>query len=490
MIQKITYSVVIGRNGQPDSNGHYLVHIEAYQNGHRVYFSTHIHLPRECFVGGLVVNHPLAHKYNAYIYKFRNEIEALELDMIAQGKRCTLPILKAAVSNRACNATTLAAFTESVISSSNRCEHTRSIYRTTIKAVEAFQPGTTLHDIDYDFLVRFNAAQKEKGMSHNTIVCRLRNIRAIINEAVKRHLLNADDNPFLQFRIPSMTPRRGFLDYKDLRHLARLRVDDKEARVRDAFLFCCYTGLRYSDIITLRTEHIQGDWLVKKQEKTGETVKIPFKSLFKGAALEILKRYDSVEDLARIGHNSHANRVLRDLDILKKINEKTKAVVQMTLTTADENLCKIIEPNVCTTSKRFEALKTFRDNGIPTVVWLCPVLPYINDTRENIEAILKMCVEAQVRGVICFGMGLTLRDGNREYFYRQLDKHFPGLKNRYIREYGNRYELPSPRGDELMRLFHQTCEKNGIMHDKDEIFSYLHRFEEKSPHEQLSLWEL
>ena len=185
-----------------------------------------------------------------------------------------------------------------------------------------------------------------------------------------------------------------------------------------------------------------------------------------------------------------SDRVLRDLDILKKINEKTKAVVQMTLTTADENLCKIIEPNVCTTSKRFEALKTFRDNGIPTVVWLCPVLPYINDTRENIEAILKMCVEAQVRGVICFGMGLTLRDGNREYFYRQLDRHFPGLKNRYIREYGNRYELPSPRGDELMRLFHQTCEKNGIMHDKDEIFSYLHRFEEKSPHEQLSLWEL
>lgn len=313
MIQKITYSVVIGRNGQPDSNGHYLVHIEAYQNGHRVYFSTHIHLPRECYFGGLVVNHPLAHKYNAYIYKFRNEIEALELDMIAQGKRCTLPILKAAVSNRACNATTLAAFTESVISSSNRCEHTRSIYRTTIKAVEAFQPGTTLHDIDYDFLVRFNAAQKEKGMSHNTIVCRLRNIRTIINEAVKRRLLSADDNPFLLFSIPSMTPRRGFLDYKDLRHLARLRVDDKEARVRDAFLFCCYTGLRYSDLLTLREDHIKGEWLVKKQVKTGDIVQIPFKSLFKGAALEIIKRYDSVEDLARIGHNSHANRVLREL---------------------------------------------------------------------------------------------------------------------------------------------------------------------------------
>ena len=114
----------------------------------------------------------------------------------------------------------------------------------------------------------------------------------------------------------------------------------------------------------------------------------------------------------------------------------------------------------------------------------------INDTRENIEVILRMCIEAQVRGVICFGMGLTLRDGSREYFYRQLDRHFPGLKERYIREFGNRYEVPSPRSDELMRLFHHTCEQNGIMHDNDEIFAYLHRFEEKEPFGQLSLWEL
>ena len=183
-----------------------------------------------------------------------------------------------------------------------------------------------------------------------------------------------------------------------------------------------------------------------------------------------------------------SDRVLRDLDILKRINEKTKAVVQITLTTADEDLCKLIEPNVCATKDRFEALKVLRDNGIPTVVWLCPILPYINDTRENIEAILDMCVEAQVRGVICFGMGLTLREGDREYFYRQLDRHFPGLKERYVREYGDRYEIPSPRGGELMRLFHDTCEKNGVMHDNDEIFAYLHRFEEREPFGQLSLW--
>ena len=191
-----------------------------------------------------------------------------------------------------------------------------------------------------------------------------------------------------------------------------------------------------------------------------------------------------------IALQTKSDRVLRDLEILKRINEKTKAVVQMTLTTADENLCKIIEPKVCSTKERFATLKVLRDNGIPTVVWMCPILPYINDTRENIEAILQMCIDAQVRGVICFGMGLTLRDGSREYFYRQLDRLFPGLKERYIREYGDRYKVPSPHSDELMRLFHHTCGQNGIMHDNDEIFAYLRHFEEKEPFGQLSLWEL
>ena len=180
--------------------------------------------------------------------------------------------------------------------------------------------------------------------------------------------------------------------------------------------------------------------------------------------------------------------VLRDLDILRRIDEKTKAVVQMTLTTADEKLCRIIEPNVSTANERFEALKALRDAGIPTVVWLCPVLPFINDTEENIRTILGMCVEAGVRGVLCFGMGLTLREGNREYFYRQLDIHFPRLKERYIREYGNNYMVDSPRSTELMRLFHRICEENGILHSNDQIFEYLRKFEEKNAAEQLCLW--
>lgn len=179
-------------------------------------------------------------------------------------------------------------------------------------------------------------------------------------------------------------------------------------------------------------------------------------------------------------------RILRDMDLLQRINSHAKAVVQMTLTTCDEELCRKIEPNVSTTRERVEALKRFRDAGIPTIVWLCPILPFLNDTPENVRGIIDYCIEAGVKGIINFGMGLTLRDGNREYFYAQLDRHFPGLKEQYIRTYGNAYDIPSPRDKELLKLFHETCEAHGIWHDNDTIFRYMSRWDEKT--DQLSFF--
>ena len=184
-----------------------------------------------------------------------------------------------------------------------------------------------------------------------------------------------------------------------------------------------------------------------------------------------------------------SDRCLRDLELLAKINERSKAVLQMTLTTHGDGLCRILEPNVSPTSRRVAALKQFREAGVPTVVWLSPILPYINDTRENIEGLLESCIEAGVKGILCFNMGLTLREGSREYFYTQLDMHFPGLKGQYILEFGNDYEINSPKNTELMQLFHETCEKAGIMHDVRQIFQYLHEFEEKEEHMQMSLFD-
>ena len=200
-------------------------------------------------------------------------------------------------------------------------------------------------------------------------------------------------------------------------------------------------------------------------------------------ALKLIDRYGFGVTLI-----TKSDRLLRDIDLLKSINDKTKAVVQVTLTTYDDELCKLIEPNVCPTSARFEMLKKLRDAGIPTVVWLCPILPFINDTRDNLLGILSMCAEAGVRGIINFGMGLTLREGNREYFYKMLDRHFPGMKERYIKTFGNSYVADSPNSAELNALLRQFCFERGIMADNEHIFEYLSAFEEKESGEQISLF--
>ena len=199
--------------------------------------------------------------------------------------------------------------------------------------------------------------------------------------------------------------------------------------------------------------------------------------------LEIIDKYGF-----GLAIQTKSGRILRDLDLLKSINEKTKCVVEITLTTYDEDLCRILEPNVSTTKERFEVLKVMRDNGIPTVVWLCPILPFINDTEENLRGILDYCIEAGVHAVLCWGMGMTLREGDREYFYMKLDEHFPGLKERYHRKYGYSYEIGSDNNDPLMKIFHEKCEQHGIMTGNDRIFEYLGKFPEQPDVDQLSFF--
>lgn len=197
--------------------------------------------------------------------------------------------------------------------------------------------------------------------------------------------------------------------------------------------------------------------------------------------LETINRYEF-----GLAIQTKSDRILRDIDLLEEINQKAKCVVEMTLTTYDDELCSTLEPNVCNTKRRIEVLEMMGERGIPTVVWLSPILPFINDTEENITAILEECVRIGVKGIICFGMGLTLRDGDREYYYAALDKHFPGLKDKYIKTYGNQYELPSPNTKSLMKIFTDTCKQHGIMYQPDECFRYMNELPER--YEQMRLF--
>ncbi len=183
-----------------------------------------------------------------------------------------------------------------------------------------------------------------------------------------------------------------------------------------------------------------------------------------------------------------SDRILRDIDLIEEINRSAKFVVQMTLTTWDDDLCKILEPNVCNTKRRLEVLEEMQKRGIPTMVWMTPILPFINDTKENITAILDECVRVGVKGIIDFGMGLTLREGDREYYYAALDKHFPGLKEQYISRYGNAYELPSPNAKELEGIFKRICKDNNILSTPDECFRYMQELPDK--YRQMSIFDM
>ena len=185
--------------------------------------------------------------------------------------------------------------------------------------------------------------------------------------------------------------------------------------------------------------------------------------------LKVIERYGF-----GVAIQTKSTRILRDIDLLGAINRKAKCVAQFTLTTADEALCRIIEPNVSTTAERIEALKRFQSRGIPTVVWITPLLPFINDTEENLRCLLDACISCGVKGIISSNFGLTLRDGDREYFFHALDRHFPGMKERYAAAYGNAYELPSPNADALQTLFTDTCTRHGILCTPGDCFAYLH----------------
>ena len=197
--------------------------------------------------------------------------------------------------------------------------------------------------------------------------------------------------------------------------------------------------------------------------------------------LELIERYGFGASVI-----TKSDLVLRDLALFERIHQKAKAVLQMTLTVADDDLSRVLEPNVCTTSRRYEVLKEFQRLGIPTVVWMTPILPFLTDTEENVRRILDYCFDAGVKGVVCFGMGLTLRDGNREYFYAALDRRFPGLADEDRRRYGNAYEAASPNTAALLRIFHDECEKHGVLHDPEACFRYIAELPE--PNEQLSLF--
>ena len=318
MYTKIQYRAVYNRAHRLDRNGKALVQIEMLQQGSRIYFTTRIHLAPHQWHRGTVIDHPMADEYNFLINDYKSRLERMEIDYLKRGIYPSLSMMRMAVREAAAPSSTFIDFARNIVNASERKARTRASYETLFNNIEKFRHAVLLSEIDYDFITRYDRWMHLSGIAQNTRVGRLRQVKAILNEAHKRDIIAK--NPFDLFKIPPMVHKKGFLTTKQLNKVESLVLSGPVAKVRDAFLFCCYTGLRFSDLMTLKSSEIVGGWITKKMIKTSFTVEVPAGEVFDGKAMKIIERYGSIEKLtAKLGTNATVNKYLKEVFRLSKI---------------------------------------------------------------------------------------------------------------------------------------------------------------------------
>ena len=304
-----------------------LVQAEALLNQRKVYFKTNIYLKPEHWdkQTSQVCNHPQANDLNTMLFEFVLHLQAIELSFWKRGIPVTLSLLKDAIKKDKPVNVTFPVFARIYVQESDRKRSTKENLLTTITVLQEFRPGLDFKDITYTFLRDFEVHLKEKGNSVNTIAKHLRQLRTLVNEAINQGYIPSDAYPFRKYKIKQEKGRKEFLTPDELKRLENLDVDKKLRHVLDAFLFCCYTGLRYSDFCQLTPENIirvNGKrWLYFKSVKTDVEIRLPLHLLFEGKALAVLERYDIVTDFAKIGPNSEANKYLAQLAALARIRK-------------------------------------------------------------------------------------------------------------------------------------------------------------------------
>ena len=327
-MDKIKYRLVYNRKKQLNKQGTALVQVEALLNQRKVYFRTNLYLKPEHWNSrnAQVDNHPQAHDLNSMLFEFVLHLQAIELSLWKRGIPVTLSLLKDAIKKDKPVNVTFPVFARIYVQESDRKRSTKENLMTTITVLQEFRPGLDFKDITYTFLKDFEVHLKEKGNSVNTVAKHMRQLRTLVNEAINQGYIPSDAYPFRKYKIKQEKGRKEFLTPDELRKLENLQVADKKLRhVLDAFLFCCYTGLRYSDFCQLTPENIirvNGKrWLYFKSVKTGVEIRLPLHLLFEGKALAVLERYDIVTDFAKIGPNSEANKYLAQLAAFARIRK-------------------------------------------------------------------------------------------------------------------------------------------------------------------------
>lgn len=326
-MDKIKYRLVYNRKKQLNKQGTALVQVEALLNQRKVYFRTNLYLKPEHWNSrnAQVDNHPQAHDLNSMLFEFVLHLQAIELSLWKRGIPVTLSLLKDAIKKDKPVNVTFPVFARTYIQESDRKRSTKENLLTTITVLQEFRPGLDFKDITYTFLRDFEVHLKEKGNSVNTVAKHMRQLRTLVNEAINQGYIPSDAYPFRKYKIKQAKGRKEFLTPDELKRLENLDVDKKLRHVLDAFLFCCYTGLRFSDFCQLSPANfikVNGKrWLHFTSIKTGVELRLPLHLLFEGKALAVLERYDIVTDFAKIGPNSEANKYLAQLAALARIRK-------------------------------------------------------------------------------------------------------------------------------------------------------------------------
>ena len=326
-MDKIKYRLVYNRKKQLNKQGTALVQVEASLSQRKVYFKTNIYLKPEHWDRrtSQIIVHPQADDLNSMLFEFVLHLQGVELALWKRGVPATLSLLKDAMKkNRPVNVT-FPVFAKEYVQHSDRRESTKENLYTTITVLQEFRPGLDFKDITYTFLKDFEAYLREKGNGVNTVAKHLRQLRTLINEAINQGYIHADAYPFRKFKIKQEKGRHEFLTPDELRKLENLEVSDRKLRhVLDAFLFCCYVGLRFSDfcqLIPANFIRVNGKkWLHFKSVKTGIELRLPLHLLFEGKALSIMDKYD-ITEFANLGSNSETNKVLAVITGMARIKK-------------------------------------------------------------------------------------------------------------------------------------------------------------------------
>lgn len=343
-MDKIIYSVVYNRKKCLNKKGMALVQVEAYLGRKKKYFSTKVYLKPEQWDSKkfVVKNHPNADALNRLIYEFMAMIEKKELELWQQGKRISLNLLKEALSTSV-NSTSFIPFFKQEIANSNLKESTKRNHLSTLALLNEFNKDVSFSDLTFEFISSFECFLQSKGYHTNTIAKHMKHLKRHINVAINKDYMEIQKYAFRKYKIKTIESKHTHLTPDELEKLEKLSLTGRYAKYQktlDAFLFCCYAGMRYSDFVNLSPDNIveihQEVWLIYKSVKTNTEVRLPLYLLFEGKGLVILGKYqDHLQDFFRLRDNSNVNKdlliIVRLAGLTKKISFHTARHTNATL---------------------------------------------------------------------------------------------------------------------------------------------------------------